>query len=187
MLFEVSLDYDKSDAIALVRAVKARRFGKAYRMVCRLIRILFGIWFFRAGLTGLTAPLNGLILDGIAAYCTILIPALLLFGLGVYLIFCGVFNRTPLSEWQARKSFHLHGKDDVFRFAETHYELSLGSSFHSIDYSNIAAIVEDKKHYFLFISKNSAHVLNKEKFITGSADAFGTFISGKTGVTIRAV
>lgn len=187
MLFEVSLDYDKSDAIALIRAVKARRFGKVYRMVCRLIRILFGIWFFRAGLTGLTAPLNGLVLDGIAAYCTILIPALFLLVLGVYLLFRGVFNRTPLSEWQARKSFHLHRKDEVFRFAETHYELCLGNSFHSIDYSNIEAIVEDKKHYFLFINKNSAHVLNKEKFVVGSADDFGAFISGKTGVTIKTV
>ena len=99
----------------------------------------------------------------------------------------GVFNRTPLSEWQARKSFHLHRKDEVFRFAETHYELFLGNSFHSIDYSNIEAIVEDKKHNFLFINKNSAHVLNKEKFVVGSADYFRAFISGKTGVTIKTV
>lgn len=187
MLFEVLMNYDKSDAIAFVRAVKAKRFGKCYQILCRVIRILFGVWFSWAGIRGFYALFDGLGFDDAASYGLFIIPGLILFVLGLYLLFRGITNRTPLTEWQVYKSFSKNHEDAVIHFMEEHYELSLDSSFHRIHYSNIQAIMEDKEHYYLFIDKNIAHILKKPDFIKGDPECFRTFISSKTNLTSKQI
>lgn len=180
MLFEVSMQYHWGDAIAFVRAVKANRFGKRYHMMCRVIRIFFGAWFFRAGATGFYALFDGLVLEDAASYVFFLGPSLLLFALGIYLAFCGIANRAPLTEWRVGKSFSKYREKDAFYFTEEYYELSLDSSFHRINYSNIQAVMEDQEHYYLFIDKNTAHILKKTQFTKGDPNCFGAFIASKT-------
>ncbi len=187
MLFEVRIKYDRSDAIAFVRGVRASRFGRIYRAVSRTLRVVLGLWFLRAGLTGLKALFGGLVLENAASCAAVVIPALVLLLLGIYLVFRGVFDRAPLTEWQVHRSFSRHGENDVYRFLEGHYEMALDHSFHSLDYSNIKAVLEDRDHYFLFLNKNTAHILNKSQFTTGRPNEFGAFISTKTGAVVKRV
>ncbi len=54
-----------------------------------------------------------------------------------------------------------------------------------VHYDILTRLAENNQYLFLFSSERAAYVLDKQGFTTGSAEAFKTWLQGKTGLTFE--
>ena len=116
--------------------------------------------------------------------------SLLLFaGLGVVFILLGLLLIFwPSGSGLAKRNWKKYpdkGKAQVFCFAKDRFYLRTESGNFDAEYTVLKDIMEDKRVFLLFINDQVAYVLHKDGFTSGDAESFGTFLTERTGLTIR--
>lgn len=116
--------------------------------------------------------------------------SLLLFaGLGVVFILLGLLLIFwPAGSGLAKRNWKKYpdkGKEQVYCFAKDRFYLRTDEGNFDAEYSVLQDIMEDKRVFLLFINDQVAYVLHKDGFTADDADSFRTFITERTGLTMR--
>ena len=86
-----------------------------------------------------------------------------------------------LLSWVTWRRYRDKGTDLQYEFFENEFTVHSSDADSRYNYSVIQDIVEGPDHYLLVVDINMAHVLNKKSFLAGDSNAFGPWISQKTG------
>lgn len=102
--------------------------------------------------------------------------------LGLLLIFWPTGSGLAKKNW---KKFPDKGKVQIFCFAKDRFYQRTESENYELEYSVLKDLMEDKRVFLLFFSDQVAYILHKDGFTSGDADSFRTFLTERTGLTMR--
>lgn len=157
------------------------RFRSPFRKLRKMQRICFalpGIILILMGGSNLWAALRQWDSD----LAVLVFVSLLLIAFGILLIFWPVGRGMARRNW---KNYPDKSKEQVYRFTEDQFSLQTDTGSFTSDYSDFQDIMEDKRIFLLFLNDQIAYVLHKDGFTSGDADSFRTFLTQRTGLTMR--
>lgn len=185
MGFTVSGSYGKRDLTALRRAVYVRNYTRRQRSVTRTARIAGGAVILAAAVIGfrMTFGESAAETTGLAALPTLLIGL----AMGSYFLVRGLTDRSFFSEWMTWRSYRGKISEMRYVFGEEGFDETVNGNELHFAYDTIESVYEDGERFYLFVNRQSAHMLRKSDFTEGAPEAFRAFVVEKTGCTVQAV
>ncbi len=189
MEFQIEEVYEKRDFTGLIRAVQYQKNKvKRGRMLDKVLKAILGIWVVYAGLGGFVQLCMGyeeiVGNTGFAGAVSVVMPCVLLTACGAGLLISLVGKLT----WRAEiawKQYQDKGRTLTYRLSDMDVSCQIPGSDLTFEYSLIQNVLEDQERFYLFMDKQSAHILKKTAFTKGTIDDFRIFISKKSGQSIE--
>ena len=176
MLFEARVIYEKEDIWALMKGLETRRCkGRPLKRAMRVLGTFVAVHFL---LLFLTSMILNVLSIKVTSWTFVVWFALFTFALTLYDQWG---NQQRFLSWVTWRRYRDKGTDLQYEFFENEFTVHSSDADSRYDYSVIQDIVEGPNHYLLVVDINMAHVLNKKSFLAGDSNAFGPWISQKTG------
>ena len=189
MEFLVSEIYEKTDLYAFTNAVKMRNkkpIHTFYRFVIAIMFLLTQFLIIYSMTVFIRAIKYASALRKVYLIIMVVI-GLLLIAYSVYRLVVIITDRPFLSERRCWKNYSNKGQTITYRFGDDRFEEHMEQSDHSYEYSIVESVYEDKKRFYLFVNRQSAHIIRKEDFRHGAPDDFRAFIEEKTGLRVQTI
>ncbi len=167
------------DFIVLQKAWE--RFQSPFRKFRKMQRVCFvlpGIILILAGASNLWTILRSW--DASSMVMTVI--SILFIVLGLLLIFWPIGGGTARRNW---KRFPDKGKEQVYCFTEDRFSLRTDAGDFEGEYKTVRDIVEDGRVFLLFLDGQVSYILHKDGFTSGDSDSFRTFLTERTGLSVR--
>ena len=100
-------------------------------------------------------------------------------GVGVLLLVGSIGIVCPTRS--SREKWARENSKGHYRFSETGFASYVGDAAYACNYPAIEALLEDGGHFYLFMNRNTAHILLKSAFTRGDPESFRHFLEERTG------
>lgn len=182
VMYKLKMVYDKEDIGAMVRTLMFRRQpNRNLRLALRIGYPLFGIIMM---IGSVYTAMNMANQESIKITGEILgwVLVVVCFVAGVILI---RRSSTKGMERRSWKQYQNKGLELTYTFYHDRFvEEDEVSGTNEYRYLSVKNGNEDKTHYYLFNTNNSAHMLKKDSFLIGDPDSFPLFIRIKAAVRL---